>query len=171
RRFSRGQVGGIAERYAVEPGSLHPGGAGAGHAVSKGEGDPSPPIRHRRGRRAHAGGGRQALRRDARAHSADRGQGAAEASHPVARKEPQALRRKLITGGHEMAPHTPPRPPHSSGPAKPRPRRAAYTGTTPCFFQGRSTFLVAAISSARIKVGRVSRGSITSSIRAAPAAR
>src|SRR6266436_1972150 len=104
RRFPRGQVGGVAKRYAVEPGPLHPGGAGAGHAASEGEGDPSPPVRHRRGRRAHAGGGRQALRRDARAHSPDRGQGVAQASPPVARKEPQGLRRKLGTWGPDMAP-------------------------------------------------------------------
>src|SRR5262249_25730099 len=47
---------------------------------------------------------------------------------------------------------------------------AAHTGMTPCFFQGRSTFLVAAISRARIRTGRVSRGSITSSTSAPPAA-
>ena len=43
---------------------------------------------------------------------------------------------------------------------------AAHTGITPCFFQGRSTRLSFAIRSPRITVGRVSRGSITSSIRA-----
>ena len=48
--------------------------------------------------------------------------------------------------------------------------QAAYTGITPCFFQGRSTFLVAAISRARIRTGRVSRGSMTSSMKAPPAA-
>ena len=64
------------------------------------------------------------------------------------------------------------------GAAAPRPvgqahqevARALYTGITPCFFQGRSTFLVAAISSARIRTGRVSRGSMTSSMKAPPAA-
>ena len=46
----------------------------------------------------------------------------------------------------------------------------AQTGITPCFFHGRSTRLLSAISSALITVGRVSRGSITSSIIALPAA-
>ncbi len=45
-----------------------------------------------------------------------------------------------------------------------------HTGMTPCFFHGRSTFLVAAISRARIRTGRVSRGSMTSSMNAPPAA-
>src|SRR5437764_10515271 len=40
----------------------------------------------------------------------------------------------------------------------------AHTGTTPFRFHGRSTCLVAASSSARQIVARVSRGSITSSI-------
>ena len=48
--------------------------------------------------------------------------------------------------------------------------KRAHTGITPCFLCGRSTRLVAAISNARITVGRVSRGSITSSISALPAA-
>ena len=39
----------------------------------------------------------------------------------------------------------------------------AHTGTTPCRFHGRSTRLPSAISSARMIVGRVSRGSMTSS--------
>jgi len=47
---------------------------------------------------------------------------------------------------------------------------SGQTGITPCFFQGRSTFLVRAISSARTITGRVSRGSMTSSISAPPAA-
>jgi four helix bundle protein len=46
----------------------------------------------------------------------------------------------------------------------------SHTGITPCFLHGRSTRFVSAISSARITVGRVSRGSMTSSIRAFPAA-
>ena len=48
--------------------------------------------------------------------------------------------------------------------------RHAHTGTTPDFFHGRSTCLLAAISSARQIVARVSRGSITSSIMSLPAA-
>ena len=45
-------------------------------------------------------------------------------------------------------------------------RRARHTGITPCFFQGRSTRLSRAIRSPRMIVGRVSRGSMTSSISA-----
>jgi predicted RNase H-like HicB family nuclease len=45
-----------------------------------------------------------------------------------------------------------------------------HTGTTPCRFHGRSTFLLWDISSARQIVSRVSRGSITSSMRSLPAA-
>ena len=45
-----------------------------------------------------------------------------------------------------------------------------HTGITPIFFHGRSTFFVAAISSALITTGRVSRGSMMSSIIALPAA-
>ena len=45
-----------------------------------------------------------------------------------------------------------------------------YTGMTPCFFHGRSTLFVCAISSALMTVGRVSRGSMMSSIIALPAA-
>src|SRR6185436_5827573 len=44
--------------------------------------------------------------------------------------------------------------------------RLAHTGITPCFLRGRSTRFVAAISSARITRGRVSRGSMMSSISA-----
>src|SRR6185295_6455328 len=47
---------------------------------------------------------------------------------------------------------------------------AAHTGITPCFLFGRWTRLVAAISNALITVGRVSRGSMTSSMSALPAA-
>ena len=46
----------------------------------------------------------------------------------------------------------------------------AHTGITPCFFQGRSTRLSAAIRRPRMIVGRVSRGSMMSSIIALPAA-
>ena len=46
----------------------------------------------------------------------------------------------------------------------------AHTGTTPWRFHGRSMRLPSAISSARQIVGRVSRGSITSSIMSLPAA-
>ncbi len=55
------------------------------------------------------------------------------------------------------------------GPAPARPR-GAYTGTTPWRFHGRSTCLPSAISSPRQIVARVSRGSMTSSIRSLPAA-
>src|SRR5439155_7959878 len=47
----------------------------------------------------------------------------------------------------------------------------AHTGTTPCFFHGRSTRLRSAISSALMTTGRVSRGSMTSSIMKFDAAR
>ena len=46
----------------------------------------------------------------------------------------------------------------------------AHTGITPCFFHGRSTRLVAAISSPRMMRGRVSRGSMMSSTMSLPAA-
>ena len=49
------------------------------------------------------------------------------------------------------------------------PRSCSY-GHHPVLLPGRSTRFVAAISSARITVGRVSRGSMTSSISALPAA-
>src|ERR1700686_385946 len=45
-----------------------------------------------------------------------------------------------------------------------------HTGTTPCRFQGRSTRLFSAISRPRQIVRRVSRGSMTSSMRSLPAA-
>ena len=45
-----------------------------------------------------------------------------------------------------------------------------HTGMTPCLRQGRSTRLLRAIRRAAITRGRVSRGSITSSISALPAA-
>ena len=58
---------------------------------------------------------------------------------------------------------------HRPPPPTPGGRRAPYrgrdqTGVTPCRRQGRSTFLDSDSSSARMIVGRVSRGSITSSI-------
>ena len=53
---------------------------------------------------------------------------------------------------------------HRRGDRRPRGRAAGQTGTTPCRFHGRSTRFPAAISRARMIVGRVSRGSITSSI-------
>ena len=46
----------------------------------------------------------------------------------------------------------------------------AHTGITPCFLHGRSTRLSFAIRSAEMIRGRVSRGSMTSSIIALPAA-
>ena len=55
-------------------------------------------------------------------------------------------------------------------PAAPEARLIPHTGITPCFFHGRSTRFVSAISSAPITTVRVSRGSITSSIIALPAA-
>ena len=58
-------------------------GEGAAHA-----------LRHRRKVRSHAGRGRQGLRRDARAHPADRGQGAAQARAPVAQPAAQVVRRR-----------------------------------------------------------------------------
>ena len=53
----------------------------------------------------------------------------------------------------------------------PRSPSAAHTGTTPWRFHGRSIRFPSAISSARMIVGRVSRGSITSSIMSFFAAR
>ena len=50
------------------------------------------------------------------------------------------------------------------GPGRDRRAAADQTGTTPWRFHGRSTRFPAAISRARMIVGRVSRGSITSSI-------
>ncbi len=47
----------------------------------------------------------------------------------------------------------------------------AHTGITPCFFHGRSTRLSFAIRSPLMIVGRVSRGSMMSSIRSLRAAR
>ena len=46
----------------------------------------------------------------------------------------------------------------------------AHTGITPCLRHGRSTFFVPAIRRPRMIVGRVSRGSMMSSIIALPAA-
>src|SRR5262249_42289076 len=46
----------------------------------------------------------------------------------------------------------------------------AQTGITPCFFHGRSTRLFRAMRRPRMIVGRVSRGSMMSSIIALPAA-
>src|SRR5437899_38648 len=95
RRLSRGQVRRLAQRVAPQPGPDDAGRAGAVHAFAQGEGDPAPPVRHRRGGRAHARGGRPALRGHARAHPSDRGQGAAEAAPPAARPQPPRLRREL----------------------------------------------------------------------------
>ncbi len=51
-------------------------GTGAAHA-----------LRHRHEHRPHAGRGRPAVQRDARAHPPDRGEGAAQAEAPVARRK------------------------------------------------------------------------------------
>jgi len=51
--------------------------------AARGEGDQDA-LRRRRWQRAHARGSRPELRRDSRAHPADRGQGAAQAAPPVA---------------------------------------------------------------------------------------
>ena len=48
--------------------------------------DPADAVRHRHGSRPHAGGGRPAVQRDARAHPADRGQGAGEAARQPGRR-------------------------------------------------------------------------------------
>ncbi len=69
-RFPRGQGRRLAQRQPDQPGPDDSGGARAVHAVSQGEEDSPPALRYRRGRRAHLGGGRQALRGDAGSASA-----------------------------------------------------------------------------------------------------
>ncbi len=59
---------------------------------------------------------------------------------------------------------------NTAGSRAPEARLIPHTGLTPCFLHGLSTRLVSAIASAPITTFRVSRGSITSSIIALPAA-
>ena len=81
----------IEDRNIVSPGrgghQSEPQGADGGGAqdadAARGEGDQDA-LRRRRRQRAHARGGRPELRRDPRAHTPDRGQGAAQAAPPVA---------------------------------------------------------------------------------------
>src|SRR5262249_60615554 len=71
-------------------------GAGAQQAEPEGEGDPPAPLRHRRGRRAHARRGGPPLLGDQRAHPPDRDQGPPQAPPPPAGARAQGLRRELI---------------------------------------------------------------------------
>ena len=97
--FLEDKSAGSPERLAPQPGPHQPGRARAGHALAQGEGDPPAAVRYRRGGRAHPRGGRQALRGHARAHPADRGQGAPQASPPTAGAEPARLHRELAVAG------------------------------------------------------------------------
>ena len=81
-------------RALREPARSHQGRARFAHAA-RGEGA-SHALRHRDEHRPHAGRSRQAVRRDARAHPPDRGQGAAQAPPPVALGEAAQLPRRRI---------------------------------------------------------------------------
>ncbi len=85
RRFHRGQERGAADRrrHPVEFARDHDPGAGLAHAARGARAAHA--LRHRHEHRPHAGRGRPAIQRDARAHPPDRGQGAAQAEAP----EPQ----------------------------------------------------------------------------------
>ncbi len=88
---SAGVAGGRGHQH--EPGGADP--QGAGHAdAARGEGA-AHALRHRREERPHAGRGGPGLRGDARAHPADRGQGAAQAAPPEPLQAPALLRREL----------------------------------------------------------------------------
>ena len=67
-----------------------PQGARDAHAARRA--DPAPALRHRREVGLHARRGRPALPGHARAHPADRGEGASQAPQSVAREEPRELR-------------------------------------------------------------------------------
>ncbi len=93
RRLHRGPVHrrAVGRRRQREPAQRLQG--RARHAdVARGEGA-ADALRHRDEHRPHAGGGRQAVRRHARAHPPDRGEGAAQAAAPVALGEAAELPR------------------------------------------------------------------------------
>ncbi len=96
RRFHRGQDGDPADRRG------DPGQSARDHDACAGLADPARgaraahALRHRHEHRPHAGRGRPAVLGDARAHPADRGQGAAQAEAPVAEPQAPELPRQLI---------------------------------------------------------------------------
>ena len=93
RRFHRGQECDPADRrrHPVELARDHDPRAGVLDAARGAHS--SHAIRHRHEQGSHAGGGRPAVLVDARAHQADRGQGAAEAEAPEPIKDSQKLPR------------------------------------------------------------------------------
>ena len=93
RRLHRGQERDPADRRRdpVEPARDHHARARVTHAARGAHS--SHALRHRHEQRPHAGGGRPAVLGDARAHPADRGQGAAEAEAPEPVKDSQELPR------------------------------------------------------------------------------
>ena len=93
RRLHRGQERDPADRRRdpVEPARDHDARARITDAARGAHS--SHALRHRHEQRPHAGGGRPAVLGDARAHPADRGQGAAEAQAPEPIKDAQELPR------------------------------------------------------------------------------
>ena len=91
RRLHRGQERDLAGRrgHHHEPRRADAQGAGHAHAA-RGEGA-AHALRHRREDRPHARRGGSGLRGHARAHPADRGQGAAQAAAPVAIEAAQVV--------------------------------------------------------------------------------
>src|SRR5206468_2098031 len=84
--------------FAVDPGPDCADRAGALEPEPQGSRDPPAPLRDRRRGRAHAGGGRPALRRDPGADPPDRGEGAPEAALPAEGSRSAELRRELTRG-------------------------------------------------------------------------
>ena len=84
RRFHRGQERHPADRrrHPIQPARNHHAGAGLAHAPRRARAAHA--VWHRDEHRSHAGRGRPAVLGDARADSADRGEGAAEAEASVA---------------------------------------------------------------------------------------
>ena len=93
-RFHRGHFGGLADRLGHDgiPARDHALGARRPHAARSESSAHA--LRHRHEHRPHAGRSGQAVRRDARAHSSDRSQGAAQA----ASSEPQRAAAQLPDG-------------------------------------------------------------------------
>jgi RNA polymerase sigma factor (sigma-70 family) len=113
---ARADLDGDADRRRrrLAPGRFHPRrrhrvAAGVGHFAGAGRDHPPDPgqpdaargqgaahaLRHRHEHRSHAGRGRQAVRRDARAHPPDRGQGTAQAAPSEPRQSPALVRGRI----------------------------------------------------------------------------
>ena len=157
-RRARGRRSGADGRTAAD--ATHEPGDAAGPHVPPG---PVVQLAGRRGEGRLPGHGHAVQRRPHRRHPGAqhpelrRRPGPAAAAHAVGR----AARPRCASAVHRGRQRADAAGVETSAPAS---GHGGYTGTTPLRFHGRSTRLPSAISSARQIVGRVSRGSMTSSI-------